>query len=300
MPAILLFILKTLVVSGLAGLVFLALAWLFWRLSYGPPDPGQIPILAYHKVDDRFELGGTWITPGRFRKQMAWLRENDYQAVALSRAVELMQGGQSRKGKYVCLTFDDAYDGLYAQALPVLKESGFSATVFVITDFAGQENRWDINWGGQRFRHLDWDQMREMQRAGLEFGSHGISHRDLRHLSDSELTEELSSSRLVLERELGKPAATLSYPFGLYNNRVKEAARKAGYACACSLSPSHRNNVTDRFALRRCGVYITDIMWDFRHKVEQGSRWFWLQDLWSRTVNFCAGGTALAKRLLKH
>jgi hypothetical protein len=34
--------------------------------------------------------------------------------------------------------------------------------------------------------------------------------------------------------------------------------------------------------------------------VEQGSRWFWLQDLWSRTVNFCAGGTALAKRLLKH
>jgi peptidoglycan/xylan/chitin deacetylase (PgdA/CDA1 family) len=293
-------ILKTLLLAAGAALIMSVMTWIFWRLRFGPPDPGQIPILAYHKVENRFELGGTWITPKRFEKQMVWLKKQGYHAVTLSRAAELMRSGESRNGRYVCLTFDDAYGGLYTHALPVLKECGFAATVFVITDYAGRENRWDINWGGRRFRHLDWGQMREMQQAGIEFGSHGRSHRDLRHLNDQALSEELAESKKIMETELKSKVNTISYPFGLYDGRVAEAARQAGYSCACSLSPAHKNNITDFFALRRCGVYITDIMWDFRNKVEQTSRWFWLQDLWSRTVNFCAGGTALVKRTFGH
>ncbi|MDP2806952.1 MAG: hypothetical protein Q8O74_02305 [bacterium] len=55
--------------------------------------------------------------------------------------------------------------------------------------------------------------------------------------------------------------------------------------------------LTLKTALRRCGVYVTDIRWDLKHKINHDSPWFWLQDLWSRLVNWCAGGTALAKRL---
>ncbi|MDP2806954.1 MAG: polysaccharide deacetylase family protein [bacterium] len=272
---------------------------LFWRERFGPPAKGSIPILAYHKVDTRLELGGTMISPRRFARHLALFKKNGYQSVTLSQAVDLMRQGAGGGEKYLCLTFDDAYQGLYRHAFPLLKEFGFTATVFVVTDYVGKSNDWDINWGGLKFGHLTWEQMKEMQAYGIEFGSHAKSHRDLRFLSPEQLRDELTESRKMMEQNLGRPVTTLSYPFGLYNEAVKQAAREAGYLSACSFSPKMKNNLIDFYALRRCGVYVTDIRWDMKHKINHDSPWFWLQDLWSRLVNWCAGGTALAKRLMK-
>ncbi len=275
-----------------------ALLYFFWQARFGPPAKGSIPILTYHKVDTRLELGGTMISPKRFAGHLDYFKRNGYQSVTLSRAVELMRQGDCGGKKYLCLTFDDAYAGLYQHAFPLLKEYGFTATVFVVTDYVGKMNDWDINWGGLKFGHLSWEQMKEMQACGIEFGSHTQNHRDLRSLSPEQLREELAGSRKVMEQNLGLPVTTLSYPFGLYNEAVKQAALDAGYLSACSFSPPIKNNLTDFFALRRCGVYVTDILWDLKHKIDHDSPWFWLQDLWSRLVNWCAGGTALAKRVL--
>jgi peptidoglycan/xylan/chitin deacetylase (PgdA/CDA1 family) len=229
---------------------------------------------------------------------MDWLKANGYRTVTLSQAVKMMTGGKIGSEKLACLTFDDAYQDLYRCAWPVLKEHGFTATVFALSDYVGRENDWDINWGGRRFRHLGLEEMREMQASGIEIGSHGASHRDLRHLKDGELQQELSGSKRSLEDSLGREVTAFCYPFGRYDRRVRRAVIEAGYRCACSHSPRMRNSSIDYFALRRCGVYITDAIWDFRQKVDQRSSWFWTQDLWSRTVNFCAGGTILARRII--
>ena len=287
-------LLTFLISAALASLLLYA----FWRVRFGPPPRGSIPILAYHKVDTRLELGGTMISPKRFAGHLEYFRKNGYQSVTLSRAVELMRQDQGGEKKYLCLTFDDAYEGLYRHAFPLLKEYGFTATVFVVTDYAGRSNDWDINWGGLKFGHLSWEQMRELQACGIEFGSHAKTHRDLRFLSPEELRTELAGSREAMEQNLGVPAATLSYPFGLYNEAVRQAAIDAGYLSACSLSPWMKNSHIDYHALRRCGVYVTDILWDLKHKIDHDSPWFWMQDLWSRLVNWCAGGTALVKRVL--
>jgi peptidoglycan/xylan/chitin deacetylase (PgdA/CDA1 family) len=290
---------QTLIVFMLSASLVWALLYLFWRFRFGPPANGSIPILAYHKVDTRLELGGTMISPKRFAGHLDYFKRNGYQSITLSRAVELMRQGESGGKKYLCLTFDDAYAGLYQHAFPLLKEYGFTATVFAVTDYAGRTNDWDINWGGLKFGHLSWEQMKEMQACGIEFGSHGKTHRDLRSLSPEQLGEELAGSRQAMEQNLGLPVSTLSYPFGLYNERVQQAAVDTGYLSACSLSPGRKNSDIDYYALRRCGVYVTDLLWDIKHKVDHDSAWFWLQDLWSRLVNWCAGGTALAKRFLK-
>jgi peptidoglycan/xylan/chitin deacetylase (PgdA/CDA1 family) len=198
----------------------LAGAYVYWRLRYGPPAAGSIPILAYHKVDGRFELGGTRVTPAQFARQMRYLKGAGYTAVTLSRAVELMRSGMITNEKHVCLTFDDAYEGLFTNAWPVLRECGFGATIFALTGFIGRENTWDINWLGLRFRHLSLDQMRQMQAAGIEFGSHGASHRDLRFLSDEDLEREVADSKRILEQGLGVAVRAFSYPFGRYDDRV--------------------------------------------------------------------------------
>jgi len=274
----------------------LVAAYAYWRLRYGPPAAGSIPILTYHKVDGRFELGGTRVTPAQFARQMRWLKDAGYTAVTLSRAAELMRSGNAAGKKCICLTFDDAYESLYTNVWPVLRECGFVATVFALSDFVGAENTWDINWLGLRFRHLDWEQMKQMQAAGIEFGSHGASHRDLRFLSDEQLASEVAGSKQALERDLGATVTAFCYPFGRYDEHVTAAVKKAGYDAACSLAPNLRNDQTDFFALRRCGVYITDTLWDLLYKVDQRSGWFWIEDLFCRGVNFCAGGTALVKR----
>lgn len=282
-------------IIAISGALWLG-GYVVWRIRYGKPFPGWIPVLAYHKVDNRFEWGGTWITPGRFRSQMEHLKSRGYTTVTLSQAVELMQSGQSSRGRYLCITFDDAYQGLKKHAWPVLKELGFTATIFVITDYAGRENDWDINWGGRRFRHLNWDEMREMSQAGIEFGSHGLRHCDLRSLGDEELERELGESKKMLEQKLGCPARTLSYPFGRYDDRVIRAARKCGYILACSLGPKGRNNRLEVMALRRSAVYFTDTVWSIENMLDSKSPWFWMQEMWGRLVNFCAGGTILAKK----
>jgi len=288
------FMMTFLISVALAG----CLLYLFWRVRFGPPAQGSIPILAYHKVDTRLELGGTMISPKRFAAHLDYFKRNGFQTVTFSQAVEIMRRGAGAEKKYLCLTFDDAYEGLYLHAFPLLKEYGFTATVFAVTDYVGKPNDWDINWGGLKFEHLTWEQMREMQGSGIEFGSHAKSHRDLRFLTPEQLREELAGSRQAMEQNLGAPVTAFSYPFGLYNEKVKQAALDAGYLSACSFSPGIKNSEIDFYALRRCGVYVTDILWDMKHKIDHDSPWFWLQDMWSRLVNWCAGGTALAKRLL--
>lgn len=284
----------------ISGGCLLVSGYLIWRAVLGKPSEGYIPILAYHKIDHRFELGGTWNTPGQFQRQMEYIKSKGIIPVTLSQALELMKNGRTKNEKYVCLTFDDAYEGLYHHAWPILKKFGYPATIFVVTDFVGRNNEWDVNWGGRKFKHLGWEQIAEMSEAGIEFGSHTRSHRDLRFLNEEQMMDELAGSREILEEKLGKKIQTISYPFGRYNKKVVESASSCGYLCACSLVPKMKNNQIDYMALRRCALYITDNIWGFENKIYQESKWFWLQDLWCRIVNFCAGGTIVVQNIQKN
>lgn len=104
-------------------------------------------------------------------------------------------------------------------------------------------------------RPLNWDQIREMSAAGIEFGSHTVSHPILSRLDDAGLTEELTESRLCLERQLGLPAPVLAYPVGghdEFNEKVVQAASAAGYRLGVSYVPGvNKPGRMDPFRLRR-------------------------------------------------
>lgn len=104
-------------------------------------------------------------------------------------------------------------------------------------------------------RPLDWNQIREMSAAGIEFGSHTVSHPILSRLDDAELACELADSRRRLEQELGRPAPVLAYPVGgpeEFNDKVVRAAENAGYRLGLSYMPGvNRLGAMERFRLRR-------------------------------------------------
>lgn len=102
------------------------------------------------------------------------------------------------------------------------------------------------------------EELREVSRGALlSVGAHTISHSRLSQLLESSQWTEISESKSILERILGRPVDTFSYPFGDrsdYTHRTVEAVRAAGYRLACSNFEGTVGPKSDRFQLPRLHV----------------------------------------------
>ena len=116
------------------------------------------------------------------------------------------------------ITFDDGHVSNFEHALPLLLAAGCTARFFITA-----------GWTESRPGYMNWDQLRQLHRAGQQIGGHGWSHALLTHCSETELDRELSQTRLTLEDKLGLPITTMSLPGGRFDPRVLEACRRAGY-----------------------------------------------------------------------
>ncbi len=257
------------------------------------PARPEFPILLYHKVDSRFEWGGTWVTPSQFKRHLLHLLGRGYRFLTLE---ELLRP-DAHPGKSAALTFDDGYLALKDFALPFLDSLGIPASVFVVTGFVGRKNLWDVNVGWRRFEHMDWPDIEEAAGRGTRFHSHTHTHRDLTRLGPGELAEELALSKQTLESRLGQSATYLSYPFGIYNAAVARGARDAGYEAAFTLFRNTAGDVDHRYSIERVAVYRIDTPGSLRRKLEGGVGGG-IERAKCRAINWCARGTPVAKRLL--
>jgi peptidoglycan/xylan/chitin deacetylase (PgdA/CDA1 family) len=218
-------------------------------------SPGMVPpILCYHKIDTRFELGFTQIEPRVFRHQVETLARAGYRALGTAELLQRL-AGPAPPGPEAVFTFDDGYAGLARHAFPVLADHGFRALVFVISDYVGRDNDWDVQYGWRRFAHLDWDDLARWQEKGIEVHSHGASHARLTWLSDAQVADELERSRETIAARLGRPPCGISYPFGAVDERVRGQAARAGYRLGFA-GPSQAG--ADPLALPRRPVYGWD------------------------------------------
>lgn len=158
-------------------------------------------ILNYHKVMNNFEWGLTRVTPNQFEEQCKFLFQNGYQSLTFA---EYCEQNISKDEKKFAITFDDGYESVYDEAFPILAKYGFKATVFVITNFIGKENLWDVNIGWKKFKHLNAKQILELDSNGWEIASHTCNHKSLNHLSEKNLKSELKDSKRRLESLLKK------------------------------------------------------------------------------------------------
>jgi len=77
--------------------------------------------------------------------------------------------------------------------------------------------------------YLSFDEIKEMNENHMEFGSHSHSHEWLGFLSKTELNDELLKSKTFLQKIGLKDNLTLSYPYGNYNEIVKNQAKKMDF-----------------------------------------------------------------------
>ncbi len=255
--------------AGLAGLG-LSARYHWWR-----PRQAGIPVLMYHQITA--DLAGTplpklRVGPERFAAQLDALARRGYRTLTLAQAVAAQKAGDDSPA--VVLTFDDGFLDFYTQAWPLLRERGLVATVFLVTGLIGQENRWDWEKGLPHETLMDAAQIRELAAAGIEFGGHTHSHVDLTRLDDAALAAELAQCQATLRDLLGAPAPSFSYPFGLHDPRVAQAAAAAGFSLACSTRPGHLGPSTNPLAIPRIMIKRSDDPLDFALKLTRArSRW---------------------------
>ncbi len=251
-------------------------------------------VLAYHKVT-RFELGGTWVSAPRFVGQIDALLERGYCFIGEDAFLSALDGGRAAAEREVLLTFDDGYRELLDRAIPALEARRVPALLFLVTDYAGKENAWELGLPWRKAAHMGWDEAADLAKRGFSFGSHGRTHRDLTTLPAAELADELAGSKARLEERLGTPPRSLSYPFGRVNARVAAASERSGYRAAFSLYPPAA--VRGRFALRREGVYVIDTIATIERKLGGGFP-FLVEDMKGRLINSFAVITPVVKGAL--
>jgi peptidoglycan/xylan/chitin deacetylase (PgdA/CDA1 family) len=222
----------------------------------------RIPVLMYHRVGNAHN---DWqrkycVSPQRFSEHMRMLAAQGMRACAIDDFIAWLNGDRSLPERSFLLTFDDGFLGVYEHAAPVLRELGWPATVFLVSQLIGKEDEWcrSENPGGATYPLLTAAHIHALRLQGFSFHSHSRHHADLPTLSDTALEDQLAGSKQDLEALLGEPIPYLAYPFGHYDERVSSLAKQAGYAAAFSVQPGFNRVGTDRFRIRRLDVFGND------------------------------------------
>ncbi len=222
-------------------------------------NKGDFRILLYHSVEKRdtsVDTMGLAISPELFYAQMKYLKEKGANILSLPDLIAGIINGLPIPDKAVAITFDDGYKSVFTGALPILKEFGFTAAVFINIYFV--ENKIANSLYYHDWSALSWKEVKQLYGAGLSIGSHALTHGKLAKLSDQEINYEVKQSKILIEDNTGIKINTFSYPHGSFNRRIKNIVRDSGFICSCSSIEGINNTKADFYALKRTEISAFD------------------------------------------
>ena len=233
------------------------------RRSWNPSgvEPGGyqiVPILCYHNLGPESK-GRLLLAASKFEEQMRYLKANGYRVVSLSEFVEFTRLGRQLPQKAVVLTFDDGYKSFRQYAYPVLKELGFTATLFVYMDYVGAG------------RHaLSWQDLRELSTEGFDVQAHSKTHGDLRRApgeTDAQyarrMQTELGQPQEVFRRNFGRPSPIVAYPYGSWDEGLLSKLGEYGYLAGFSVRRQGNAAFVRPLAGNRSQIYSEMTLEDF-------------------------------------
>jgi peptidoglycan/xylan/chitin deacetylase (PgdA/CDA1 family) len=230
-----------------------------WNPAGVTPGGYQIvPILTYHNLADQAK-GRLVLAAASFREQMRYLKTNGYRVVSLADFIEFSRLNRQLPQRAVVLTFDDGYRAFKDHAYPVLKELGFTATLFIYTD-----------WVGAGRGSLSWADLRELSAAGMDIQAHSKTHADLRRAQGEteaqyarRMQAELEQPQDLFNRNLGRRSQILAYPYGRWEEGLLPKVKEHGYIAAFSVRRQGNASFVRPLAGHRSQIYSEMTLDDF-------------------------------------
>ena len=230
-----------------------------WDLSGVTPGGYQIvPILTYHNLAGQAK-GRLVLASSSFREQMHYLKTNGYRVVSLADFIEFTRLNRQLPQRAVVLTFDDGYRAFKDYAYPVLKELGFTATLFIYTD-----------WVGAGRGALSWNDLRELSAEGFDVQAHTKSHADLRRAAGEteaqysrRMQAELEQPQELFNKNLGRRSQVLAYPYGRWEEGLLPKVKEHGYIAAFSVRRQGNASFVRPLAGHRSQIYSEMTLDDF-------------------------------------
>ena len=228
-----------------------------------------------------------FVSAKRFKRQMDYLKKNNYDVIELKDLVDGLKGAKPLPGKPIVITFDDGTESVYKEAFPILLDHGFKATVFLTVNFIEKKQMQEKSF--LKYLPLSWEEIKEMQANGFTFYPHSLSHPKLTQIEPEKAFFEITESKKILEEKLGKPMGIFSYPYGDINEEVKGMAIKAGYSGAVDAWGGVNTEDTDVYRLKRIPVFERDGDLQLRLKfifgMDRVTLGFLLKYYWSQLRN---------------
>jgi len=238
---------------------------------------GLVPILMYHSVSgeqDRRSIPyyQTNTYPSVFEEHIRFLVADGYKPCWLE---DIFNNGlKGFCGKPIAITFDDGYQDIYSIVYPILRKFNIPATVFLPTGYIGSSR--------MSFKDrpcLDWNEIRELSKNGFSFGSHSHSHLELNSLTLRQLEEELRASKEIIEREIGTPVRSFSYPYAFpeadeeFVRLLRSTLAKTGYRTGVTTKIGCCGPGADPLTLKRIPINSHDDITFFKAKIEGCYDW---------------------------
>ncbi len=231
----------------------------FWNLS-GVDSSGYqlVPILVYHNLAPQAK-GRLILSVKSFEEQMRYLKAQGYRVVSLKEFLEYTSLKKQLPRKSLVLTFDDGYRAFFQYAYPILKELGFTATLFVYTDYIGAGSN-----------ALSWADLKKLAAEGFDIEAHSKSHGNMRRAAGESadeyakrLTTELNLPKELFLKNLGSSPQTLAYPYGSQDDTVVQKAKERGYVAAFTVRRQGNPSFVESLRIHRSQIYSEMSLEDF-------------------------------------
>jgi peptidoglycan/xylan/chitin deacetylase (PgdA/CDA1 family) len=187
----------------------------------------HVVILQYHHVDEDTPAS-TSTRPDLFTAHLDYLAEHGFRVAPLGPTLAALTGGGSLPDSTVCLTFDDGWRNVGERAWPLIRDRGWTMTLFVATG--------EVDAGSGNV--LSWDEMRRLAAEGMTFAPHSVHHDHQGRPDPDEppaarkqrLADDVATSWSRLRAELGDEAVlpVYAYPYGEYDPVLQDVIREAG------------------------------------------------------------------------
>jgi peptidoglycan/xylan/chitin deacetylase (PgdA/CDA1 family) len=232
-----------------------------WRMRRRNLQDG-LRMFLYHRVSD--DADALALHPAKFRAQMEHLAAQGFRGLDAVTALDRLYAGELEPN-HVALTFDDGFKDIEENALGVLADLGFSATVFVATDVIDGTARY--LWAPEGARLLSWPDIARLDADGvLRFEPHTLTHPNLTKLGDRECRHEIEGSKHALEEQLGRETQAFCYPGGFVGRRERDLTEESGFRYGITCEPGLNTRGTDPQLIHRVQIDRTDGLFDFAAK----------------------------------